>query len=111
MCGTSVLIEKRTQISRWIILSSVVEAVALPEIVSVIEIVMKGMNVDHLVVILTVTGIRIAIAIVPKEIVTPIADEHTVIAEKRSQNGFQVVQHRNMIQLNSEVLKTFLRNK
>lgn len=49
-----------------------------------------GMNVDHLVVILTVTGIRIAIAIVPKEIVTLIADEHTVIAEKRSQNGFQV---------------------
>jgi hypothetical protein len=49
-----------------------------------------GMNVGHLVVILTVTGIRIAIVIVPKEIVMLIADEHTVIAEKRSQNGFQV---------------------
>jgi hypothetical protein len=56
----------------------------------IILCVCLGMNVDHLVVILTVTGIRIAIAIVPKEIVMPIADEHTVIAEKRSQSGFQV---------------------
>ena len=56
----------------------------------IIFCVCLGMNVDHLVVILTVTGIRIAIAIVLKEIVTLIADERTVIAEKRSQNGFQV---------------------
>jgi hypothetical protein len=42
MYGTSVLTEKRTQISRWIILSSVVEAVALPETENVIEIVKKG---------------------------------------------------------------------
>lgn len=56
----------------------------------IILCVCLGTNVDHLVVILTVTGIRIAIVIVPKEIVMLIADEHTVIAEKRSQNGFQV---------------------
>jgi hypothetical protein len=49
-----------------------------------------GMNVGHLVVILIVIGIRIAIVIVLKDIVTLIADERTVIAEKRSQNGFQV---------------------
>jgi len=56
----------------------------------IILCVCLGTNVEHLVVILTVTGIRIAIVIVPKEIVMLIADEHTVIAEKRSQNGFQV---------------------
>jgi hypothetical protein len=56
----------------------------------IILYVCLGMNGDHMVVILTVTGIRIAIAIVLKEIVMLIADEHTVIAEKRSQNGFQV---------------------
>jgi hypothetical protein len=56
----------------------------------IIPYVCLGMNVGHLVVILTVTGRRIAIVIVPKEIVMLIADEHTVIAEKRSQSGFQV---------------------
>jgi hypothetical protein len=50
--GTSVLIEKRTQISMWIILSSVVEAVALPEIENVIEIVMKGKLHNYLFVFL-----------------------------------------------------------
>jgi hypothetical protein len=48
------------------------------------------MNVGHLVVSLTVTEIRIVIEIVLKEIVTLIVDEHTVIVERRSQNGFQV---------------------
>jgi hypothetical protein len=48
------------------------------------------MSVGHLVVILTVTGIRIATVIVLKEIVMLIAAEHTVIVERRSQNGFQV---------------------
>jgi hypothetical protein len=48
------------------------------------------MNVDHLVVILTVIEIRIVIEIVLKEIVMLIVDEHTVIVERRSQNGFQV---------------------
>jgi hypothetical protein len=52
MYGTSVLIEKRTQISRWIILSSAVEAVALPEIENVIEIVMKGKLHQYLFVFL-----------------------------------------------------------
>jgi hypothetical protein len=49
-----------------------------------------GMNVGRVVVSLTVTEIRIVIEIVPKEIVMLIVDEHTVIVERRSQNGFQV---------------------
>jgi hypothetical protein len=40
--GTSVLIERKTQISRWIMLFNVVGAVAPPETENVIEIVMKG---------------------------------------------------------------------
>jgi hypothetical protein len=49
-----------------------------------------GMNVGHLVVSLTVTEIRIVIEIVQKETVMLIVDEHAVIVERRSQNGFQV---------------------
>jgi hypothetical protein len=48
------------------------------------------LNVDHLVVILIVTGKRIFIVIVLKGIVMLIVDEHTAIVESRSQSGIQV---------------------
>jgi hypothetical protein len=60
MYGISVLIEKKTQISRWIMLFNVVEAAAPPETENVIEIAMKGkvicVNIFVCSILLTVFG-------------------------------------------------------